>query len=319
MAKGALCLWLLLFRSLLCRVTAFAADINNIRLNKVFKDTHSRRKADSLIADGRVKINGQTVNDMGRRVVPFQDLVELDGIPYTGWEIRHGFDSTTSSEQLQGGTTSSRLDTMGFEEEYIKYWKPVGVTSTTDQNILGNLIDALQEMAHPPKQAISQRIFSVGRLDKDSSGLLLLTSDGRLPNAVLRKEFRSPKTYRVTADRLVNQQHIEQLRAGLVITTDTVRQGKHKQFTAPTLPCHVVQLSDRELQVTLTEGRNRQIRVMFRTVGGYTVKHLHRINFMGIDLSRLSGPGDWTRLNEGEFQLLTGAMERAAFVEYKLV
>jgi 23S rRNA pseudouridine2604 synthase len=287
---------------------------SNLRLNKIFRETHSRRGADALIADGRVKINGQVVIDMGRRVTPYTDLVELDGRPYTGWEIRHGIAQTT------GETNSSLDDTARVREEYIKYWKPVGITSTTDRSIAGNLLDAIQQSSthswhHRPNDGgddqVLHRIFSVGRLDKDSSGLLLLTSDGRLPNAVLRKEFKRPKTYRVTVHKPIHPRHVERLRGGLVITTDTVRQGKHRAFTAPTLPCHVVQLDPYRLEMTLTEGRNRQIRVMLKTVGDYAVVELHRTEFMGIDLSRLSGPGDWTRLDNKEEQVVQLAMMQA--------
>jgi 23S rRNA pseudouridine2604 synthase len=286
---------------------------NNLRLNKIFRETHSRRGADALIADGRVKINGQVVVDMGRRVTPFTDLVELDGLPYTGWEIRHGIAQTSDETNSSLDDTTERV-----QEEYIKYWKPVGITSTTDRSIAGNLLDAIQESIcwRRPNDVgdndqISHRIFSVGRLDKDSSGLLLLTSDGRLPNAVLRKEFKRPKTYIVTVNKPIHQRHVERLRAGLIITTDTVRQGKHRAFTAPTLPCNVVQLDAYRLEITLTEGRNRQIRVMLKTVGDYAVVELHRTKFMGIDLSRLSGPGEWTRLDNEEQQVVQMAMMQA--------
>jgi pseudouridine synthase len=197
------------------------------------------------------------------------------------------------------------------QEEFIKYWKPVGVTSTTDRNIPGNLLDALED-SQDDQDDITQRIFSVGRLDKDSSGILLLTSDGRLPNAVLRKEFKRPKIYRITVNKPLKQQDIQLLRRGLVITTDTVRQGRHQRFRAPTLPCRVKVVGEdqRELEMELTEGRNRQIRVMLKTLG-YSVTALHRTHFLGIDLSRLRGPGDWTRLNDRERAVLDNAMSLA--------
>lgn len=326
--------------------TAFSSDnnnsnnnVNNIRLNKVFKETHSRRSADALIAEGRVKINGETVSDMGRRVVPYTDAVELDGRPYVGWEVRHGFVVPASFAHSAGISDVRTRMFDSVEEEYIKYWKPVGVTSTTDRSVPGNLIDAIvvnnKARENSNDRTIAQRIFNVGRLDKDSSGLLLLTSDGRLPNAVLRKEFKRPKVYHVTVDKPVLRAHVERLSAGgLVIRTDTVRQGKHRLFTAPALPCLVEPLFDKgdgdddddkgsddccscgtKLRITLTEGRNRQIRVMLKTVGDYTVTELHRTEFMGIDLSGLSQPGDWTRLNERELHLLNEAMARAAAME----
>jgi len=304
MYKHLPCIVLLVYSTLV-----FSLSSNNLRLNKVFKVTHSRRKADSIIADGRVRVNGEIVEDMGRRVVPFQDIVELDGKPYTGWEARHGF-VPARGEKLEGGSCEARrLEEQ--EEEIIKYWKPVGVTSTTDRNIPGNLLDALED-SQDQQDGITQRIFSVGRLDKDSSGLLLLTSDGRLPNAVLRKEFKRPKTYRITVNKPVKEQDAQLLRRGLVITTDTVRQGRHQRFTARTLPCKVKVLGEsrRHLEMELTEGRNRQIRVMLKSLG-YTVVDLHRTHFLGIDLSRLRGPGDWTRLNDHERAIVNNAMTLA--------
>ena len=227
-----------------------------------------------------------------------------------------------------------------MNEEYIKFWKPVGITSTTDPSVPGNLLDALsntQRKDNNPQQLlpITKRIFSVGRLDKDSTGLLLLTSDGRVPNAVLRRQFKRPKTYCVVVDAPVADKHVELLRRGLVITTDTVRQNKHRNHTAKTLPCaveriHPVEHNDNSgrrtnngnnnsndnnnncsLQITLTEGRNRQIRVMLQTLG-YKVRSLHRTDFMGIGLQGLSRPGDWCRLTTTERQILLHAVAAAA-------
>jgi pseudouridine synthase len=228
------------------------------------------------------------------------------------------------------------LDHHHQEEEYIKFWKPVGVTSTTDPLISGNLIAALeyysfhhtnhhhhrqqQQQQQPP---IQRRIFSIGRLDKDTSGLLLLTSDGRIPNAVLQKQKKCPKTYIVELDRRVHDRDIQHLCQGIVITTDTIRGGKHVPYTAPTLPCTIIPLlqqnqsnhhhhhhrnySSHIVQITLMEGRNRQIRIMFQTLG-YKVVKLHRSDFMGITLDNLHAPGEWTRLSTEEIQQLLRAV-----------
>ena len=232
------------------------------------------------------------------------------------------------------------MDTTNYmNEEYIKFWKPVGITSTTDPNVPGNLLDALSNLSNTqrkdnnPQQLlpITKRIFSVGRLDKDSTGLLLLTSDGRVPNAVLRRQFKRPKTYCVVVDAPVADRDVDLLRRGLVITTDTVRQNKHRNHTAKTLPCVVERIDAVEqkdnsgrtnndinnnnnncsLQITLTEGRNRQIRVMLQTLG-YKVRSLHRTDFMGIGLQGLSRPGDWCRLTTTERQILLHAVAAAA-------
>ena len=141
-----------------------------IRLNKVFKATHSRRQADALIAAGRVRVNGVVVprDGLGARVRPHLDRVELDGAVVRGWEA--------ARPELRPWAAAEG------EEEYIKFWKPVGVTCTTDRTVPGNLLDALEQpngrvvAGNNNARKIEKRIFSVGRLDKDSSGLLLLTS-----------------------------------------------------------------------------------------------------------------------------------------------
>ena len=321
-------LCLLLLKSAVC----LSNDPLGIRLNKVFTATHSRRQADALIAAGRVAVNGDVVHDMGRRVVPYVDEVVLDGKQWTQWETRVVKDN---NRPIAATASSRRSETQQQQEEYIKFWKPVGVTSTTDRKVVGNLLDALEGKYYPgrPKrtkrqqqqQPIRHRIFSVGRLDKDSSGLLLLTSDGRIPDAVLRKQWKQPKVYQVTIDRpLQSDRHLQQLRTGLVITTDTLRGGRHTSVTAPTLPCQVEFTDDDNstdtnkkrttLTVTLTEGRNRQIRVMFQTLG-YHVVGLHRTHMLGgIGLDGLRGPGDWKRLTRDELQWLDRAVQRTSAV-----
>ena len=109
-----------------------------IRLNKVFKQTHSRRQADQLIASGRITVNGEPVHSAGQRVIPFQDIVMLDGKVVTGWEkLNHISTSVNGKENTK--------TTMSFE--YIKYWKPLGVTCTTDQRVKDNLIEAVSQIS----------------------------------------------------------------------------------------------------------------------------------------------------------------------------
>ena len=325
-------------RSLSSDAAATAAATNGIRLNKVFRATHSRRQADQLIADGRVAINGTTVHDMGRRVVPYCDVVSLDGTVYSNWEARQYYSEDSDPNHLlskhnnnyykpDASISSSSSVLHPTQEDYLKFWKPVGVVSTTDRLVANNLLHALEELFDKKKKrqrvkdssnqndtGWQHRIFSVGRLDKDSSGLLLLTSDGRIPNAVLRKQGKHPKVYQVRVHRPISNADLQRLRQGIVITTDTVRQGKHVPRTAPTLPCRVRRIpycSDHHQQhwveMTLREGRNRQIRVMMQTLG-YRVVELHRTHFLGIDLSGLEGPGDFASLNEEERALLERAV-----------
>lgn len=293
---------------------AFSTAPEPIRINKVLKKTHSRRQADQLIADGRLSVNNEPVHSAGQRVIPYQDVIRLDGKIVEGWEKLNYF-SSDDSQQSTPTTIQHKASQPVFE--YIKYWKPIGVTCTTDRRIKDNLIDALLYDGCNPKS----RIFPVGRLDKDTSGIILMTSDGRLPNASLRGKYKHPKTYMVKANRPVSESDIQQLREGLVITTVAQRDGnRSKPLTAPTLPCDVrlVQsqyasrqnLDSRILEITLVEGRNRQIRKMMEALG-YRVLGLHRKEFMGITLDGLDGEGDWSCLSEIEMDIVQKVMDRA--------
>lgn len=275
-----------------------------LRLNKVFFQKYSRRAADKLIAQNRVCVNG-TVASLGTQVTPY-DIVTLDRAVYH-WQDEGGTFSNNGRSQRKNKQN---------KKVYWKLWKPIGITSTTDPQTKGNLLECLQQYAlsNTQKNLLGQqnRVFNVGRLDKDSSGLLLLTNDGTVPNAVLSRQNKRPKTYLVTTDRRLSDAHLTMLRRGLSITTDVVRNKKHTSWTAPTLPCRIVRVPGKKntIQMTLTEGRNRQIRVMCATLG-YTVTKLHRVEFLGIGLEGLSGPGDWKPLAPHELELLTAAVERA--------
>lgn len=288
-----------------------------LRLNKVFKATHSRRQADDIIEQGRVTVNGEVSH--GCMVMPFQDEVRLDGKLVTGWEAMNGIippqessqktqSNNNSSNQQQTDQSMSNLATVTSTTplEYIKYYKPRSVICTTDTRIRGNLIDALrQQSQYNPRH----RVYPVGRLDKDTSGLILVTSDGRLPNASLRSNQRKPKVYQVQVDLPLQQKHIQQLREGVVITTVAQRDQKRAQpLTAKTQPCDVEQLSSTAVQMTLREGRNRQIRKMMGALG-YTVRRLHRIRFGEITMEGLEKPGDWKYLDEDEMEWIRSLVE----------
>jgi 16S rRNA U516 pseudouridylate synthase RsuA-like enzyme len=195
-----------------------------IRLNKVFKATHSRREADKMIESGRVRINGKPVlNKGGCRVVPYRDTVELDGKVIKGWEQMNAIDRKEvddvskqevgrhASDRCQGqeSVESDDLKTASFE--YVKYFKPLGVTCTTDLRIKGNIIDSIRGGGYNPPH----RVYPVGRLDKETSGLIILTSDGRLVNAVLRGERKQPKVYQVMVDGQLEDWHLQRLRVSL--------------------------------------------------------------------------------------------------------
>jgi 23S rRNA pseudouridine2604 synthase len=288
-----------------------SSGIPTIRLNKVFKSTHSRREADRLILDGRVKVNGMV--SYGCMVTPYQDTVQLDGVTVDGWEQMNNAarlpisSSSSSSHQhrlVKSSSPSSSNSSVGEASlsssssfEYIKYWKPRGVTCTTDSRVTGNIIDHLTQInGYRPRH----RVYPVGRLDKDTTGLILLTSDGRLPNASLRYRHHQPKVYDVTVDRPVAARDVQKLRDGVVITTIAQRDGRRAPpLTAPTRPCLVEVMAPNRLTIMLTEGRNRQIRKMLAALN-YTVVALHRKSFGNITLRGLHQAGDWCRLTGPE-------------------
>lgn len=304
-----------------------------VRLNKVFKATHSRREADRMITQGRVTVNG--VVSMGDMVIPFHDVIALDGRIVHEWEQMNGIQQKQQIPVVAGGSSSSEKpsrndyddttvsddegDVVEFNSlsssrlssttslttttttnnfEYVKYYKPRGVICTTDRKIDGNILDAIiGDSGYQPKH----RVYPVGRLDRASSGLILLTSDGRLPNASLRKEQKQPKVYHVTVDHPLTKDAINDLRSGVVITTVAQRDGTSKPLTARTKPCIVKSLDKMRMKVemVLEEGRNRQIRKMMAVLG-YEVQRLHRIRFGKIELDRDMVPGDWKELNSTE-------------------
>ncbi|PXF43320.1 hypothetical protein BWQ96_06959 [Gracilariopsis chorda] len=256
-----------------------ATTSQGIRINKCFTGFASRRESDNFITEERVKING-TIAAPGARVNP-GDEVTLDG-RIIDWE-----------------RLTVQPSTENFH--YVKHWKRENILCTTDQSFANNI---LQEVQLP---GIPDRVFPVGRLDESSTGLILLTSDGRLPNVVLGASKQWTKTYLVTTDRWVSDEDLVSLREGIVINTVSKRdRGVRIKHSAATLPCEIERHED-DLLVTLREGRNRQIRKMFGALG-YTVEMLHRIEFMGITLEGLGGPGDSCELDEREMNLVKLAL-----------
>jgi 23S rRNA pseudouridine2604 synthase len=233
--------------------------VDTIRINKFFTEHGicSRREADRLIEAGRVTINS-VVAKLGDQVNR-GDVIARDGqvIPW------------------------------GHARIYIKYHKPVGVTTTSEADVPRNII---REIGHP------ERIFPIGRLDKDSSGLILLTNDGDIVNEILRTEFGHEREYEVTLDRPYDQSVLDRLSAGVVI------------LGSKTKPCRVERLGVKRFRIVLTEGRNRQIRRMCQAVG-YRVLMLHRVRIMHITLAGLPS-GTWKPLSRGEEQELLSAVRR---------
>lgn len=232
---------------------------DKLRINKFF--THhgicSRREADRLVESGRVTIN-QRVASLGDKVSP-EDVIARDG------------------QVVPWGTASL----------YIKYYKPVGVTTTSESHVTRNII---AEIGHP------ERIFPIGRLDKDSSGLILLTNDGDIVNEILRSEHGHEREYEVSVDPPFDQAFIESMAQGVVI------------LDRPTKPCRVERLGPARFRIILTEGRNRQIRRMCQLLG-YRVTQLHRVRIMHITIRGLA-EGEWRVLTEDEQSGLLRAVGR---------
>ncbi|AMM91567.1 23S rRNA pseudouridine(2604) synthase RluF [Peribacillus simplex] len=224
-----------------------------MRINKYISESGitSRRGADKWIADGRVTING-TVAELGSQAEPGDD-VRVDGKPI-------------KVEQ---------------QNVYIALNKPIGITSTTEKHIKGNIVDFVN---HP------LRIFHIGRLDKDSSGLILLTNDGDIVNEILRAENKHEKEYIVTVDKPLTASFIQDMSSGVEI------------LDTKTLPCKVKQLTKYTFNITLMQGLNRQIRRMCSALG-YEVRDLHRIRIMNIHLDGLA-LGQWRDLTKDELSEL---------------
>ena len=267
--------------SVACRLPA-----QTLRVNKVFTSAYSRREADRLVASGRVAINGAPASPGDR--VGLTDSVTLDGRPFAL-------------------PPPAEFDSSAFAADhfiYLKYWKPRGVTCTTDLRIDGNIVDAL---SYPGPE----RLFPVGRLDKESEGLILLTNDGRLVNAINRAQHGHTKLYHVECNRKLSDAHLRQLSNGVVITTTAQRdRGPPKPLTAPTRPCTVVRRGPNAFSITLTEGRNRQIRRMCEAIG-FRVTRLERTHVMNIGLDGLRGAGAWGELLGADRRVVDDALTTA--------
>ncbi len=225
----------------------------SISLNKYISSTGmcSRREADKLIEAGRVKIN-KTVAKKGNRVLP-KDKVFID----------------------------NKLIKKKPRAVYIAFNKPPGITCTTDLRERDNIISYIN---HP------LRIFPIGRLDKASSGLILLTNDGDIVNTVLREENNHEKEYVVTVNKPITKAFLARMSKGLPI------------LGTKTKPCKVKQTGQKSFSIILTQGLNRQIRRMCEFLD-YKVVTLKRVRFMHLTLDSIK-MGDWRNLDHNEIAAL---------------
>jgi len=209
----------------------------------------SRRKGEELIVAGKVAVNGETIVELGTKIDPNQDRVEVDG------------------KSIQPSHTLI----------YIALNKPkdyVTSCSHPGEKVVVDLVD------------ISERIYPVGRLDKDSTGLLLLTNDGRIHHRLSHPSFDHEKEYDVTVARPISNGALIKMSDGLPLMGTKTR------------PARITRISPRRFRIVLQEGKNRQIRRMVRKVGNEVIR-LQRKRFAGIELGNLL-PGKWRYLSASE-------------------
>lgn len=249
--------------------------MEEIRLNKYLSEMGicSRREADRLIEAGKVLVDGVPAA-MGSKVTKAQKVV-------------------CNGKQV-GGANAKKV-----KHVLLVVNKPRGIVCTTsDKDRAVNIVDFL----HYPS-----RVYPVGRLDKDSEGLILMTNQGDLVNKMMRAGNAHEKEYVVKVDKPFNQKFLDAMAAGVEITTDD------KKVT--TLPCEMKALSKDTFQITLTQGLNRQIRRMCEAFG-YHVMTLKRTRIMNIRLGNLK-TGDCRRVSPAEYQELLDMIEDSTNLSYE--
>lgn len=222
-----------------------------VRLNKflVEQGVCSRREADRLITAKKVVVDG--------------------ALATLGQKVESSSKITVNGKEVKMATR---------EKVYLAYYKPVGIICTSDPKATDNIIEAI---GYP------ERIFHIGRLDVASSGLILLTNDGDIVNAILRAEEKHEKEYLVEVDKPITEAFLAGVRKGVDIGDERL-----------TLPADIEQEGQKSFRVVLVEGRNRQIRRMCDAFG-YTVKALRRERIMHLTLGGLK-EGEWRHLTPGE-------------------
>ena len=222
----------------------------------------SRRASEELIASGRVSVNGEVVREMGTKIDPACAVVELDGARVT----------------------------LPEEQVVLMLNKPAGYLSAMSDAHDGRCVSELV----PTKRFAG--LFPVGRLDKDTTGLLLFTNDGELGNALIHPRHHAPKTYRALVSGQVGERALETLRSGVVLEDGLTQPAEVELLERQ--PKHTL------LEITIYEGRNRQIRRMCAEVGLKVVR-LKRTCEAGLSLGTLA-PGKWRRLTDSEISLIKG-------------
>ncbi len=229
-----------------------------IRLNKFLSDAGvcSRREADRMIEQGQVQVNGQTAV-MGQKV-------------------------TTDDDIVVDGRKISREE----EQIIIAFNKPVGVECTADKDNPDNIVDYI---------GYEKRIYPIGRLDKNSQGLILLTNDGSIVNNILKASNYHEKEYVVTVDKPITEEFLSKMSKGVYILDQMTR------------PCKVKRINNHTFNIILTQGLNRQIRRMCKELG-YNVQKLKRIRIMNIELGNLP-IGKYRSITDEELRILMNSFK----------
>ena len=242
--------------------------MEKIRIQKIIADSGycSRRKAEQLIAEGEVKVNGHPAA-LGDKADPKNDLITVSG---------------------------EKIKAEGVPLRYIKLYKPRGYVTTMSDDLGRKSVTQLLG-------DIPERVYPIGRLDKDSEGLLLLTNDVAFANDIMHPRKHISKTYRVTVAEKVTEDIIDTLMNGVDIGENTI-----------TAPCTVTVVTEEPertvLEFTIFEGKNRQIRRMFEAVG-YPVQELERVQVGNIKLGHIK-PGHTRALTKAEVESLLQAASK---------
>jgi len=261
-----------------------AAGMEGVRINKYLSGMGicSRREADRLLEEGRIRVNGKPAVP-GQRIMD-ADVIKLDG--------------KTVTADLKG------------EPVLLAFHKPRGIICSTTSNDRGvNIIDYIN---YPT------RIFPVGRLDKDSEGIILLTNRGELVNGINKARYGHEKEYIVTCRKPVTDSFLKQMQDGVEILlpvidaseADRSRAEGREFIPVTTRPCKVRRIDDFSFDIILTQGLNRQIRRMCDALGNY-VERLQRIRVMNIELGNLPA-GEWREVTGQELRELENTLARNA-------
>lgn len=263
------------------------------RLQKILAQAGiaSRRKAEEIILEGRVQVNGTTITELGTRADAARDHIRVDG------------------KLLQGPE----------QQRYYMLNKPRGyVTTLTDPQKRPTVMDLMTPKSGPHGDRV--RLYPVGRLDYLSEGLLLMTNDGELANSLSKAAAGVEKTYLVKVSGVPPASAIEQIRRGIMIDRgrlDEVRAGRRDRIITAPAQVELVRGGDNPwYQLTLTEGRNRQLRKMFEEIG----HHVEKIRRIGYGALRLDvPPGEFRELTPGEVMALSRAASGKKVVPKKKV